>query len=240
MEVLAFAFGARWIALRWTPTFDGNRPVTTFNIYIQNVNETENSTFLIQLEPEALMRDGSSFRFNITNQSVVFPFIQYSFRVNTCNEIGCSEQSDPSDMIRTNEDSELTDLIINECKWTLFTDLYTHTHYVHTYIQSCKHTGPDAAPVITEAFSASSTTLYLSWDPPPPELHRGILTGYRITYYIENTEPAVQTTLDTSITLENLNAFTSYKVNISAETVVGYGPEGTINVMTLDDSKSNN
>ena len=51
-------------------------------------------------------------------------------------------------------------------------------------------------------------------------------------------DPAVQTTTDTSITLEGLDAFTSYQVNVSARTVVGYGPEGTINVMTLDDSKS--
>ena len=105
IDVTAFEFGARWIALRWTPTFDGNRPVTAFNIYIQNVNETENFTSLIQLEPRALMRDGGSFMFNVTDQSVVLPFIQYSFSVNTCNEIGCSEQSVPSEVIRTNEDS---------------------------------------------------------------------------------------------------------------------------------------
>ena len=108
-DVTIFEFGARWIALRWTPTFDGNRPVTAFNIYIQNVNETNNFTSLIQLEAEALMRDGGSFRFNITDQSVVLPFIQYSFSVNTCNEIGCSDQSVPSEVIRTNEDSESFD-----------------------------------------------------------------------------------------------------------------------------------
>ena len=108
---MPFEFGARWIALRWTPTFDGNRPVTAFNIYIQNVNETNNFTLLIQLEPRALMRDGGSFMFNVTDQSVVLPFIQYSFRVDACNEIGCSDQSVPSGMIRTNEDSESVELI---------------------------------------------------------------------------------------------------------------------------------
>ena len=51
-------------------------------------------------------------------------------------------------------------------------------------------------------------------------------------------DPTVQTTTDTSITLEGLDAFTSYQVKVSARTVVGYGPEGTINIMTLDDSKS--
>ena len=106
IDVMAFEFGARWIALRWTPTFDGNRPVTAFNIYIQNINVSENFTYLIQLQAGVLMRDGGSFRFNITDQSVVFPFIQYSIRVNTCNEIGCGNQSNPSEVIRTNEDSE--------------------------------------------------------------------------------------------------------------------------------------
>ena len=98
--------------------------------------------------------------------------------------------------------------------------------------------GPDAAPVIIEAFSPSSTSLYLSWDPPPPELHRGILTGYRITYKIVAMDRSVQITTNTSITLEDLNAFTSYQVSVSAGTVVGYSPEDTINIMTLDDSKT--
>ena len=136
VDVMTFEFGARWIALRWTPTFDGNRPVTAFNIYIQNVNETENFTSLIQLEPGALMRDGGSFRFNITDQSVVFPFIQYSFRVDACNEIGCSEQSDPSEVIRTNEDSEsIVDVHVYRHK--LFNDvlLYTHT-CMHTHTRT--------------------------------------------------------------------------------------------------------
>ena len=98
--------------------------------------------------------------------------------------------------------------------------------------------GPDAAPVIIEAFSPSSTSLYLSWDPLPPELHRGILTGYRVTYKIVAMDRSVQITTNTSITLEDLNAFTSYQVSVSAGTVVGYSPEDTINIMTLDDSKT--
>ena len=130
IDVMAFEFGARWIALRWTPTFDGNRPVTAFNIYIQNVNETENFTFLIQLEPGALMRDGSSFRFNITDQSVVFPFVQYSFRVDACNEIGCSNQSDPSEVIRINEDRELkiVGFFIMDTSSTMYSRTHIHTH----------------------------------------------------------------------------------------------------------------
>ena len=118
----ACEYGAQWIALRWTPPFDGNRPVTEFSIYIQNVNETENFTFLILLEPRALTRDGGSLRFSITDQSMVFPFTQYSFRVDGCNEIGCSDESDSSVDIRTNEDSELTD-----CSWTHAHRVYWHT-----------------------------------------------------------------------------------------------------------------
>ena len=134
INVTTFDFGARWIALRWTPTFDGNRPVTAFNIYIQNVNETENFTFLIQLDPEALMRDGGSFRFNITDQSVVFPFFQYSFRVDACNEIGCSEQSDPSEVIRTNEDSESIVLMY----MYIDTSYSMMRYYIHILV--CTHT----------------------------------------------------------------------------------------------------
>ena len=50
-------------------------------------------------------------------------------------------------------------------------------------------------------------------------------------------DPAVQTTTNTSITIEDLDTFTVYRINVSAGTVVGYGPEDTINVMTLDGSK---
>ena len=136
---MTFDFGARWIALTWTPTFDGNRPVAAFNIYIQIVNETENFTFLIQLDPEALMRDGGSFRFNITNQSVVFPFIQYSFRVDACNEIGCSNQTDPSEVIRTNEDRELKIVGFHNGHMHVFNNVSMHTHsHTHTHTHTHK------------------------------------------------------------------------------------------------------
>ena len=102
------------------------------------------------------------------------------------------------------------------------------------------HTGPNAALNITEAHSLSSTSLYLSWNPPPPEQHRGILSGYQFTYYAANKDPVltVRTTTNTNITLEGLTAFTTYQVNVSPGTVAGYGPEDSVNITTRDDSKS--
>jgi len=59
---MVFATGSHWLALQWTPTFDGNRPITSFIIYQQNINLT--SPFM--LEVGSLMFYDGSFRYNIS------------------------------------------------------------------------------------------------------------------------------------------------------------------------------
>ena len=101
--------------------------------------------------------------------------------------------------------------------------------------------GPDAAPTLIDTFSPSSTSLYLSWTPPPVDLHRGILIGYQIVYRnldVPGSNEMVTTTTDASITLEGLGKFSNYSVSVSAGTIVGYGPEDVTTFRTLNDSKS--
>ena len=104
VNVTAFDFGARWVAVRWTPTFDGNSPVLNFILYGRNINTSMNS--MGNLTASTLMTTGSSFMFNISRVGVVLPFTEYSFRVASCNEIGCSDQSLVSPTIQTLQDSE--------------------------------------------------------------------------------------------------------------------------------------
>ena len=107
-DVSSFAFGARWVALRWTPTFDGNRPVTSFTLYVSSVDVSDNFTLIGSFNASDLMTSEGRFMYNISNREIILPFTNYSFTVVSCNEIGCSDQSDPSPAIRTDEDRKST------------------------------------------------------------------------------------------------------------------------------------
>ena len=106
VNVTAFNFGARWVALRWTPTFDGNRPVTSFTLYISSVDVSDNFTLIGSQNASDLMTSEGRFMYNISDMTVILPFTNYSFTVVSCNEIGCSDQSAPSAVIETAEDSK--------------------------------------------------------------------------------------------------------------------------------------
>ena len=101
---------------------------------------------------------------------------------------------------------------------------------------------PDEAPAITESMSPTSTSLYISWNPPAAEKHNGILIDY-VVCYTDNDELPVDmwqktSTPNTNITLTDLSIFTEYTVSVAAATAAGVGPSYTVNVQTLSDSKS--
>ena len=106
INATSFEYGPRWIALRWTPTFDGNREVMNFLVYIRNVNTTSEFMQVENLTASDLMTTGQSFMFNISREGVILPFTQYTFMVVSCNVIGCSNQSMPSEIVQINEDSK--------------------------------------------------------------------------------------------------------------------------------------
>ena len=105
MDVVVFDMGARWLALRWTPTFDGNRPITLLIIYQQNVNITAPLMPIGMLEVGSLMFRDGSFRYNISEDIV--PFNNYRFVVRACNVLGCGNVSSPSPTAITLPDSKL-------------------------------------------------------------------------------------------------------------------------------------
>ena len=99
MDVVVFDMGARWLALRWTPTFDGNRPITLLIIYQQNVNITAPFMPIGMLEVGSLMFRDGSFRYNISEDIV--PFNNYRFAVQACNVLGCGNVSSTSAIAMT-------------------------------------------------------------------------------------------------------------------------------------------
>lgn len=106
VDVTTFDAGPRWISVRWTPTSSGSGPVLRFILYIRNVNESESFSLVATLDTSDVMSNGSAFTYNVSREGVVMPFSRYSFRVESCNEIGCGEQSLESDIRQTDQDSK--------------------------------------------------------------------------------------------------------------------------------------
>ena len=84
-----------------------------------------------------------------------------------------------------------------------------------------------------------STSLTVSWDPPPFPDQNGNIVGYNVTYQRTDDSDSMTTitTGDQSIIISGLRPFTNYSVTVAAVTV-GAGPfsEPTV-IMTDSDSE---
>ena len=103
VNVMVFDVGARWLALRWTPTFDGNRPITSFMVNLQNINRTS-SVSLATLQVSNLMFRDGNFMYNVTTG--ILPFTNYNFTVRACNVLGCGNVSQTSPTVMTLPDGK--------------------------------------------------------------------------------------------------------------------------------------
>ncbi|XP_078801415.1 protein tyrosine phosphatase receptor type Db isoform X13 [Oryzias latipes] len=91
-------------------------------------------------------------------------------------------------------------------------------------------TPPSAPPQDISCTSPSSTSILVSWAPPPLEFRNGIITGYSIQYTtmegnktskrIDGIPPESSPYL-----LENLEKWTEYGITVRASTEAGEGPE---------------
>ena len=99
VNVQVAANGALWVVIRWQPDFDGNRPIQQFVLY-QRILVGE-FTLVTTLDVGVPMFVEGFFRFNISVG--IQAFTRYSFAVEACNELGCSEMSDASEEIRTDQ-----------------------------------------------------------------------------------------------------------------------------------------
>ena len=95
---------------------------------------------------------------------------------------------------------------------------------------------PSAAPVNVTGMNTSSTSLRISWLPPPVEDQNGIIIAYNITYVtakmIDSTCGSVQ-----FIELTGLLKFSTYNISVAASTSVGIGPSESVTVSTDTDGE---
>ena len=103
VNVMVFNMGARWLALRWTPMFDGNRPITSFMVNLQNINQTSSVPLATLKVSNLMFRDGN-FMYNVT--AGILPFTNYNFNVQACNLLGCGNESQTSPTAMTLSDGK--------------------------------------------------------------------------------------------------------------------------------------
>ena len=99
---------ARNGTLHWVPRFDGNSPVLNFSVYQQSLTFSNSTDFnlILTLDPSQLTVASGVYSFVIAE--TILPFRSYSFNVEACNAIGCSEQSAATEVVLTEQDSELS------------------------------------------------------------------------------------------------------------------------------------
>ena len=104
-NVTASDYGARWVSLQWRPNFDGNRPVTSFLVFIHFRGDS--FSFSLTNPADGLVISNGNVMYNISDSDRILPYTNYSFTVVSCNEIGCSDQSDPSPTVETDQDGKV-------------------------------------------------------------------------------------------------------------------------------------
>ncbi|XP_047662502.1 receptor-type tyrosine-protein phosphatase F isoform X11 [Tachysurus fulvidraco] len=101
---------------------------------------------------------------------------------------------------------------------------------------------PSAPPQDVQVLSLSSTSIKVSWVPPPAASRHGAIVRYTVSYQAvngEDTERHEVTDIGadaTSVVLEGLGKWTEYVVRVRAHTDVGPGPESTaVRIRTNED-----
>lgn len=106
---------------------------------------------------------------------------------------------------------------------------------------------PSGVPQDVSLTSPTSTTINLTWKPPPVETQNGAIQGYVIEYKAENSSDnfvykKIQSDgkREESVTLMDLRKYTAYIVVIQAYNTIGSGPKSDLmTVWTLEDGKYN-
>lgn len=100
---------------------------------------------------------------------------------------------------------------------------------------------PSAPPQDISCTSPSSTSILVSWKPPPVENQNGIITAYSIKYIEidgEDVKPHEILGISSDSTqylLEQLEKWTEYRISVTAHTDVGPGPESLAVLIRTDE-----
>ncbi|XP_048832206.1 receptor-type tyrosine-protein phosphatase S isoform X1 [Brienomyrus brachyistius] len=104
--------------------------------------------------------------------------------------------------------------------------------FTNEVMQKTTQAKPSTPPQDVKCGSPSSTTLLVSWRPPPAESQNGALAGYSVRYQAAGAEagaePLDEPTVAPSseqVLLQGLEKWTEYQVTVAAFTSMGSGPE---------------
>uniref|UniRef100_A0A4W5PHG7 protein-tyrosine-phosphatase n=1 Tax=Hucho hucho TaxID=62062 RepID=A0A4W5PHG7_9TELE len=118
--------------------------------------------------------------------------------------------------------------------------------FTNELVQRTSQAKPSAAPLGVSCDSPRSTSLRVSWKPPPTETQNGVLTGYELRYQqvvsgarVEGQGPEVKgppiPPEQGQVVLEGLEKWTWYRVILAAFTTEGSGPESPALLCRTDD-----
>ena len=93
---------------------------------------------------------------------------------------------------------------------------------------------PSAAPTDLRVTDKDSSSVSLSWKPPPAEHHNGQLIGYTVEVKDVNgvSQQSSKQSDSTFAKIDGLNSDTEYKFYVSARTEAGSGPAATVSGRT--------
>ena len=85
----------------------------------------------------------------------------------------------------------------------------------------------------------NSSTVLITWQPPPLDDQNGIIISYVITISLEvnDTVPQQYITSSLNVMVVGLHPFSTYVVAVAAETGVGRGPFSGFTIRTPEDGK---
>ena len=101
---------------------------------------------------------------------------------------------------------------------------------------------PTAKPSNFLTYPFTSTIIKLSWDPPPLYFQNGVITSYTLTYRGIQRDITLET-VDVSVVngtyvlpiLTELEEYTDYLIEVSANTIIGTGPPARSYQLTPQD-----
>ena len=97
---------------------------------------------------------------------------------------------------------------------------------------------PASPPTNITGHATDSTTIVLSWSPPPPGDQNGIIRSYNISVIEQDTGREFnRTSVNTEESFHSLHPFYIYSITITATTVAPGPPSSPIMVQTEEDSK---
>lgn len=152
-------------------------------------------------------------------------FTQYSIVVQAYTSQGSGP---PSKQIHlsTLEDGKCIWLFMKSfCITSTLLALFGHNHvYIRIFSRNAVPSSPPENP---KCNVLSSTSIYVTWSPPPAESQNGKLRGYKVAYLayddIYDTDPQTVKSNNQYLTIDNLRKFTNYSVWVLAYTKVGDG-----------------